>query len=135
MKRFHIHIVVQNLEESIEFYQKLLNGPPTKIEKDYAGWKINDPKINLSISTKSDKVGINHLGLQVDSAEELNELQNSLNEAGLDIESKPQTSCCYAISDKHWITDPQGIAWEIFNTLSSSPVFGCDSRNSDNTTS
>ena len=123
MKRFHVHVHVDNLAASIGFYSKLFAADPTRQESDYAKWMLDDPRINFAISTRGGKPGIDHLGFQTDSAAELAELKDRAAAADMALLDEGQTSCCYARSDKHWITDPQGIAWEHFHTLGNIPVF------------
>lgn len=123
MKRFHVHAHVADLEASIAFYSKLFGTQPTRAESDYAKWMLEDPRVNFAISTRGSAVGIDHLGFQTDTAEELDELKARAQAADLSVLDSGETSCCYARSDKHWITDPQGIAWEHFQTLGSIPVF------------
>jgi lactoylglutathione lyase len=123
MKRFHIHTQVQDLQASIAFYSKMFAAPPTRVESDYAKWMLEDPRLNFAISTRGGQPGIDHLGFQTDSAEELLELKARAQAADLALRDQGETSCCYARSDKYWVTDPQGIAWENFHTLGESPVF------------
>jgi catechol 2,3-dioxygenase-like lactoylglutathione lyase family enzyme len=123
MKRFHVHIHVQNLRASIAFYSKLFAAVPTKIETDYAKWMLEDPRVNFAISTRGNKPGLDHLGFQVDSAEELTAMKETAQSVEMATIDEGQTTCCYARSEKHWITDPQGIAWEHFHTLNDIPVF------------
>ena len=123
MNRFHVHLHVDDLGKSIGFYSKLFAAEPTRIEADYAKWMIEDPRINFAISTRGSTPGIDHLGFQTDSAEELGALKARAEAADMTLQDAGETTCCYARSDKHWITDPQGIAWEQFHTLGSIPVF------------
>lgn len=123
MKRFHVHAHVEDLQANIDFYSKLFAAPPTRVESDYAKWMLDDPRINFAISSRGGAPGIDHLGLQADNADELLELKARAAAADLTLLDEGQTSCCYARSDKHWITDPQGIAWEHFHTLASIAVF------------
>jgi catechol 2,3-dioxygenase-like lactoylglutathione lyase family enzyme len=123
MKRFHVHTHVTDLQASINFYSKLFAAEPTRRESDYAKWMLDDPRINFAISTRGGAPGIDHLGFQTDSEEELAELKARAQAADLALLDEGSTSCCYARSDKHWITDPQGIAWEQFHTLGDIPVF------------
>lgn len=124
MKRFYIHAHVEDLEASITFYSKLFAAAPTRVENDYAKWMLDDPRINFAISTRGGTPGIDHLGIQVDSEDELAELKTRAQAADMPMLDEGETSCCYARSDKHWITDPQGIAWEHFHTLRGIPVKG-----------
>ena len=123
MKRFHVHAHVDDLQASIAFYSKLFAAPPTRVEGDYAKWMLEDPRINFAISTRGQAAGIDHLGFQADTAEELAELRSRAEAADAPLLDEGATTCCYARSDKHWITDPQGIAWEHFQTLEDIPVF------------
>jgi lactoylglutathione lyase len=123
MKRFHVHTHVADLQASIAFYSKLFAAAPTRVESDYAKWMLDDPRINFAISTRGSAPGIDHLGFQTDSEEELAELKARAEAADMALLDEGQTTCCYARSDKHWITDPQGIAWEHFHTLGDIPVF------------
>jgi len=124
MKRFHVHAHVENMSASIAFYTKLFAAAPTRVESDYAKWMLDDPRVNFAISTRGGKPGVDHLGLQADSAAELAELKARAQAAGMTLEDAGETSCCYARSDKYWLTDPQGIAWEQFHTLADIPTFG-----------
>ncbi|MDP4300275.1 ArsI/CadI family heavy metal resistance metalloenzyme [Leptothrix discophora] len=123
MKRFHVHAHVDDLTASIAFYSRMFGAEPTRVESDYAKWMIEDPRINFAISTRGSTPGIDHLGIQTDSAEELAELKARAESADLALHDVGETTCCYARSDKHWLTDPQGIAWEHYHTLDSIPVF------------
>jgi len=124
MKRFHVHLHVNDLAQSIAFYAKLFAAPPTRVEADYAKWMLDDPRLNFAISTRGSQPGVDHLGLQVDEASELVALKAQAETANLALHDVGQTTCCYARSDKHWIVDPQGVAWEHFHTLANVPVFG-----------
>lgn len=126
MKRFHVHVVVDNLTKSIPFYSAVFAQPPTVRKDDYAKWLLDDPRLNFAISTRNVPTGINHLGLQADSAEELTDLHTRLQQADGEIVTEQGVSCCYARSNKHWITDPQGIAWETFHSLSEVPLYAGD---------
>ncbi|MRS98068.1 glyoxalase/bleomycin resistance/dioxygenase family protein [Ralstonia pickettii] len=123
MKRFHIHVHVDDLSKSIAFYTKLFAAEPARVEGDYAKWMLDDPCINFAISTRGSKAGVDHLGFQVDDAAELAELKARAEAADMALLDEGETTCCYARSDKHWIVDPQGIAWEHFHSLGSIPVF------------
>lgn len=123
MSRFHIHIAVDDLQHSIGFYSTLLGRDPTRIEADYAKWQLDDPKLNLAISTRGLAPGINHVGLQAESAEELSEMTLRLAEAGFQGTSESEAGCCYARSDKYWTVDPSGVPWESFHTLEQVPTF------------
>ena len=123
MKRFHVHVHVQDLPASIAFYSRLFAAAPTRVESDYAKWMLEDPRINFAISTRGSKPGIDHLGFQTDSDDELAELKARAQAADMALLDEGQTSCCYARSDKYWVTDPDGLAWEQFHTLEGIPTF------------
>ncbi len=123
MKRFHVHLHVADLAASVAFYSRLFAAPPTRTETDYAKWMLEDPRINFAISTRGAAPGIDHLGFQTDDADELSELKGRAEAADMALLDEGETTCCYARSAKHWITDPQGIAWEQFHTLGDIPVF------------
>ena len=123
MTRFHVHVHVDNLDKSIAFYSKLFAADPTRRESDYAKWMLDDPRINFAISTRGAKPGVDHLGIQTDDAAELAELKSRAEAADMALVDEGETTCCYAHSEKHWVTDPQGIAWEQFHTLGDIPVF------------
>lgn len=126
MKRFHVHAHVENLPASVAFYEKLFGAAPTRLEADYAKWMLDDPRINFAISTRGGKPGVDHLGIQTDSEEELAALKARAQASDINLQDEGETRCCYARSDKYWVTDPQGIAWEQFHTLNDIPVFGVD---------
>lgn len=128
MKRFHVHAHVEDLQVSIAFYSKMFGAEPTRVESDYAKWMIEDPRINFAISTRGGKPGVDHLGIQTDTEEELVELKAQAEAADMALEGVGETSCCYARSDKYWVTDPQGIAWEQFHTLGNIPTFSESQR-------
>ena len=125
MKRFHVHLSVPDLLTSIHFYSDLFGVPPTVAKPDYAKWMLDDPRVNFAISQRGHGTnGLNHLGIQAETPDELGALRAGF--AAADREStidEPNTNCCYVRSDKHWVTDPQGIAWEAFHTLESIPMF------------
>jgi len=123
MKRFHVHAHVEDLQASIAFYTKMFATPPTRVESDYAKWMLEDPRINFAISARGGQSGVDHLGIQTDSEEELVALKAQAEAADLTLQDVGETTCCYARSDKYWVTDPQGIAWEQFHTLHNIPTF------------
>ena len=123
MKRFHVHMHVSDLQANITFYSQLFGAQPTRVESDYAKWMLEDPRINFAISTRGEADGVDHLGIQTDTDEELAQLKAQAKSADMTLLDEGETTCCYARSDKYWLTDPQGIAWEQFRTLDSIPVF------------
>jgi catechol 2,3-dioxygenase-like lactoylglutathione lyase family enzyme len=128
MKRFHVHVVVAGIDESVAFYSRLFGAPPSVHKHDYAKWMIDDPPINFAISARGARPGVDHLGIQVDSDAELKALREQLAAADAALVEQVGASCCYARSDKYWVTDPQGVAWETFHSLGSIPVFGAETR-------
>lgn len=133
MKRFHVHARVADLAASIRFYSRLFGAEPVRVESDYAKWMLDDPRINFAISTRGGAPGIDHLGFQTDDAAELAALKAQATAADMALLDEGETSCCYARSDKYWVTDPQGIAWEQFHTLGNIPVFGASTARADDT--
>lgn len=124
MKRLHVHVSVDDLPESIRFYSGLFAAEPTMRRADYAKWLLDDPRVNFAISQRGGTTGIEHLGIQVETADELAEVQARLRAAGRPVLEEGATTCCYAKSEKSWIGDPQGIAWEAFLTTGESTVYG-----------
>jgi len=112
MKRFHVHGIVNDLDASIQFYSTVFGIPPTVLKPDYAKWMVDNPRINFAISTRGSAPGIDHLGVQVESDEELSELREQVKAADVAVFDQADATCCYARSDKYWTTDPQGIPWE-----------------------
>lgn len=130
MKRFHVHVSVDDLDHNIRFYSSLFGAAPAVVKGDYAKWMLDDPRINFAISRRGDAPGVNHLGIQVESDEELAAMREQLEIADRPIVDQADAACCYAKSNKHWVQDPQGLAWETFHSLSSIPVFGEDTHSS-----
>lgn len=128
MKRMHIHIAVDELPKSIGFYSTIFGISPSVEREDYAKWDLNNPAVNFAISKRGHSSGINHLGIQVDSEDELAEIAQRLDEAEITSSSQEGVSCCYTHSNKHWALDPQGIAWESFHSLGNIPIFGEDTK-------
>lgn len=126
MKRLHIHISVENLEKSKQFYTALFAMEPTKVKDDYAQWLVDEPAVNLAISAGKEKTGLNHLGLQVDSDAAVEELEERLRAAGVTGEKQEEAACCYAKSNKYWVQDPESIIWENYHTMEQIEVFGGD---------
>jgi catechol 2,3-dioxygenase-like lactoylglutathione lyase family enzyme len=126
MKRLHVHVSVADLSASMRFYKTLFGAEPSVIETDYAKWMLEDPKVNFAISMRRQPVGINHLGFQVENDEELHAMRAQLEAADAQMIEQREQPCCYARSDKYWVTDPTGIAWEIFHTLGRIAVYGED---------
>ena len=130
MKRFHIHIGVDNLDEAIRFYRGLFGAEPVKVKPDYAKWMLDDPRVNFAISTRAKKKGVDHLGIQVEEEGELNELRSRFEKAEMEVLEEGATTCCYARSEKSWVQDPAGIPWEAYQTMEDAQFF---SENMDGT--
>jgi catechol 2,3-dioxygenase-like lactoylglutathione lyase family enzyme len=126
MKRFHVHVGVADLDASIRFYSALFGAEPTVRKPDYAKWMVEDPRINFAISRRGDgrRLGVNHLGLQVDSDAELEALRAQAQQADLAAAAEKGVNCCYATSNKYWYTDPTGVAWETYHSLGQIEFFG-----------
>ena len=124
MKRLHVHVSVDDLAQSIRFYSTLFAAAPAVTKPDYAKWMLDDPRVNFAISTRSGESGLDHLGIQVETQNELAEVYGRLREADRPVLEEGATTCCYAQSEKSWITDPQGLSWETFLTTGESTVYG-----------
>jgi hypothetical protein len=124
MKRFHVHVAVSDLSKSIAFYSAMFGEQPTLVKPDYAKWMLEDPRINFAISNRGNAPGVNHLGLQAEDDAELEAIHANLQRADAVVLPEKGAHCCYAKSDKYWVTDPQGIAWESFRSLGSIPLYG-----------
>ncbi|MGH6961473.1 MAG: ArsI/CadI family heavy metal resistance metalloenzyme [Dongiaceae bacterium] len=126
MKRLHVHLAVSDVAQSTQFYSMLFGAAPTVLKHDYAKWMLEDPRVNFAISRRGRAAGLDHFGIQVDDAAELAGVAGRLDQAGQSVFRQMATTCCYAKSDKAWVDDPQGIAWETFRTFGDSTVYGED---------
>jgi len=126
MKRFHVHVAVSDLSKSIAFYSAVFGEEPTVVKPDYAKWMLEDPRVNFAISNRGQAPGVNHLGLQAEDEAEFEAIHANLEKADTTVVPEKDAYCCYARSDKYWVTDPQGVAWETFRSLGSIPLFGSD---------
>ena len=128
MKRLHVHVAVHDIKQSVRFYSALFAAQPSVLKDDYAKWMLDDPRVNFAISMRGARTGLDHLGIQAENGDELEDIGARLAQA--DVSTTPQkgASCCYAMSDKYWTIDPQGVAWESFHTLDSVPVYGEQAR-------
>jgi len=124
MKRLHVHVSVADLDRSIGFYSALFATQPAVVKTDYAKWMLDDPRVNFAISTRGRTAGLDHLGIQVENKGELDEVYARLRQAGGSVIEQGETACCYARSEKSWIDDPAGIAWETFLTTGESTDYG-----------
>lgn len=128
MKRLHVHVTVQNLDQAITFYSGLFGQTPTLRQEDYAKWMVEDPRVNFAISTREANTGFDHLGIQVDSEDELEEIETRLRKADADVQEQRGAACCYAVGEKSWTFDSEGIAWETFLTTGEFEAYGPDRR-------
>jgi hypothetical protein len=126
MKRMHIHVGVKSIDESVRFYSALFGTEPAKLKPDYAKWMLEDPRINFAISTRTKETGLDHLGLQVDDTSELTGLRDQMSAANISTHSDGETTCCYARSEKSWVEDPNGIAWEAYHSMEDVQIFSAD---------
>lgn len=127
MKRFHVHVAVEDLDRSVTFYSALFGMKPSVERPDYAKWMLEDPRVNFAISSRGNQPGVNHLGFQADDQAELAELSARADlAAGSAVLKETEVECCYAKGNKYWVIDPQGLAWEHFQTLGEVPIFGED---------
>ncbi len=124
MKRFHVHVGVDNIDEAVKFYNTLFGAEPIKVTSDYAKWLLDDPHVTFAISTRAGKKGVDHLGIQVEDDEELTEIRQRLESADVSLFDEGQTVCCYSKADKSWVQDPSGIPWEAYKTMEDAQIFG-----------
>ena len=124
MKRLHIHVGVADLDRSIGFYSTLFGAEPAVLKDDYAKWMLDDPRVNFAISAANESKGVEHLGIQAESVEELGEVYGRLKAADRPVLEEGRTTCCYAKSEKSWIADPDGVVWEAFFTDGEATVYG-----------
>lgn len=124
MKRLHVHVSVDDLAKSIQFYNTLFSAEPTITKDDYAKWMLDDPRVNFAISKRGSDTGIRHLGIQVEDGAELADMYSRLQRAEADVLDEGATTCCYAKSEKSWVADPQGVQWETFLTTGESTFYG-----------
>ena len=125
MKRLHVHMSVEDLDQSIRFYSTLFAAEPTVVKPDYAKWMLEDPRVNFAISTHSGRIaGVDHLGIQVESSDELQDVYRRLKQAERPVLEEGMTTCCYARSEKSWISDPDGVVWEAFFTNGEATTYG-----------
>jgi catechol 2,3-dioxygenase-like lactoylglutathione lyase family enzyme len=129
MKRLHVHVAVPDLEQSIRFYSTLFGAQPVKVKPDYAKWMLEDPRVNFAISQRGTRApGVDHVGVQVDSRAELDELAGRLKAAGNQTLDEEAVTCCYAQGDKTWVNDPSGVRWETFYTFGDATTYGEDAQ-------
>lgn len=123
MKRMHVHVGVDSIPEAVRFYSALFGAEPVKVKPDYAKWMLEDPRVNFAISTRVSTRGVDHLGIQVEAESELQDLRARLQAADMTTFDEGDTVCCYARSNKSWLQDPAGVAWEAYHTMEDAQVF------------
>ncbi len=128
MKRFHVHVAVADIKQSIKFYSNLFGCLPTVEKDDYAKWMMDNPRVNFAISSRGREPGLDHLGIQAEGEAELQEVTKRLKAAGTQVLDEGATTCCYATAEKAWVVDPQGLAWETFLTTGTATVYGNDNK-------
>jgi len=128
MSRVQLALNVSDLEAAIEFYSKLFSTEPAKVRPGYANFAIIDPPLKLVLveggSGREDGVlgALNHLGIEVETTEDVSAAASRLADTGLATELEEQTTCCYALQDKVWVHDPDGAPWEVYTVLADAPV-------------
>ena len=126
MKRLHVHVAVADLDQAVGFYSTLFDARPSVLKTDYAKWMLEDPRVNFAISMRGAAPGLDHLGIQVDSADDLQQIAGRLSAAGRSVVEQKDAACCYARGDKGWTSDPSGISWETFHTFGEITEYGAD---------
>lgn len=124
MNRLHVHLKVKDIDQSVAFYSALFGRAPDKLEADYAKWMLDDPRASIAISTRGEKTGVDHVGLQTDARDELEAIAARLNAAGVGMLEEADATCCYAKSNKYWTQSPDGAKWELYHTFADSKTFG-----------
>jgi catechol 2,3-dioxygenase-like lactoylglutathione lyase family enzyme len=130
MKRMHLHVGVADLDQAVRFYATLFGAQPSVRKDDYAKWMLDDPRVNFAISTHSAAPGLDHIGIQAESGDELADITARLKAADASILQQEATTCCYARSDKTWVQDPSGLRWETFYTHGEATTYGADASTS-----
>ncbi len=126
MKRLHVHERVRDIDAAVRFYTALFGQSPTVLKTDYAKWQMDDPRVNYAVSSGRERNGIDHLGIQTESEEELVAVSDRLRKADRTLFEEQDAACCYAVSDKAWVSDPDGVIWETFHTMAEAVVMGED---------
>ena len=126
MKRLHIHLKTKDLDRSIAFYSAMFGEDPTRVEKDYAKWLLDDPCANISVSTHGGAAGFDHAGVSLETKDDLEEVASRLRAMDASLFAEEETTCCYAQSNKYWVSDPQGARWELFQTFGDSDTYGAE---------
>jgi hypothetical protein len=126
-----VHVAVESIDQSIQFYSALFGAQPSVRKPDYAKWMLEDPRVNFAISARGQRTGVDHLGIQVEERGELSQVAQQLRAAGRALFDEGPTTCCYAKSEKAWVHDPSGVSWETFFTTGESTTYGEQSARSD----
>lgn len=129
MSRVQLALNVNDMDAAVEFYSKLFGTHPAKRRPGYANFAISEPPLKLVLFENPAATGkLNHLGIEVESSEEVAAASDRLKQANLKVRSQSQTTCCYALQDKVWIQEPDGDEWEVYTVLEDSATFGCDGK-------
>ena len=115
----HLAMNVSNVENSIEFYKKMLGIEPSKVRTGYAKFDVQNPPLNLTLNEVpfNGKGALSHMGIQVETTDDVIALREQWKDRGLTPREEMQTTCCYALQDKAWVNDPDGNEWEVFVVL------------------
>ncbi|NWF58878.1 MAG: VOC family protein [Fischerella sp.] len=128
MSRLQLALNVSNIDAAVDFYSKLFGTEPAKRRPGYANFAIVEPPLKLVLFENPAATGkLNHLGIEVESSDKVAEASDRLKQANLTVKVENQTTCCYALQDKVWVTDPDGDEWEVYTVLKDSPTFACGS--------
>lgn len=133
MNRIHLHIKSRDLDRSVAFYSALLGAAPTVLKDDYAKWRLDDPAVNLAVSTGGCGLdeGVTHVGVEADEEAQLGAISARLEAAREKVHHQAATECCYARSEKYWARDPSGVNWEMFRSYGDSAVYGEDAAKAE----
>ncbi|MDJ0533587.1 MAG: ArsI/CadI family heavy metal resistance metalloenzyme [Xenococcaceae cyanobacterium MO_207.B15] len=124
MSRIQLALNVSNLDESVAFYSQLFGVEPAKRRPGYANFAVGEPPLKLVLIENASEAGtLNHLGVEVETATEVATAESRLQGRGLETETENKVSCCYALQDKVWVTDPDNSPWEIYTVLDDAATF------------
>lgn len=116
--RIHISLEVKNLQRSVEFYSRVFNEKPTRLKDDYANFRLEEPQLHLALNVNDSAKPIltsQHFGVELFSEQELTDWLSKVQASGIAAETEEGTTCCYAVADKFWLTDPDNHKWEFWH--------------------